>query len=46
MKELSILGRTITLQQRTKAQLKGINMGESLTFSFYDGGMSSSYCCH
>lgn len=37
MKELSILGRTITLQQRTKAQLKGINMGESLTFSFYDG---------
>lgn len=37
MKELSILGRSITLQQRTKAQLKGINIGESLTFSFYDG---------
>lgn len=37
MKELSILGRRISLQQRTKAQLKGINIGESLTFSFYDG---------
>ncbi len=37
MKELSILGRSVSLQQRTKAQLKGINIGESLTFSFYDG---------
>lgn len=37
MKELSILGRRISLQQRTKAKLKGINIGESLTFSFYDG---------
>lgn len=37
MKELSILGRSISLHQRTKAQLKGINIGESLTFSFYDG---------
>ena len=37
MKELSILGRSISLQQRAKAQLKGINIGESLTFSFYDG---------
>lgn len=37
MKELSILGRSISLRQRTKAQLKGINIGESLTFSFYDG---------
>ena len=37
MKELSILGRKISLLQRTKAQLKGINIGESLTFTFYDG---------
>lgn len=37
MKELNILGRSISLQQRTKSQLKGINIGESLTFSFYDG---------
>lgn len=37
MKELSILGRNISLQQRTRTQLKGINIGESLTFSFYDG---------
>lgn len=40
MKELSILGRNISLQPRTKAQLKGINIGESLTFSFYDGVFS------
>lgn len=40
MKELSILGRSISLQQRTKSQLKGINIGESLTFSFYDGEFS------
>ena len=37
MKELSILGRIVPLQQRTKSQLKGINIGESLTFSFFDG---------
>lgn len=37
MKEVSILGRSIPLRQRTKAQLKGINIGESLTFFFYDG---------
>lgn len=37
MKELRILGRIISLQRRTKAQLKGINIGESLSFSFYDG---------
>ena len=37
MRELNILGKSISLQQRTKAQLKGINIGESLTFSYYDG---------
>lgn len=36
-KELNILGRNISLQQRSKTQLKGINIGESLMFSFYDG---------
>ncbi len=37
MKGLSILGRGVSLQQRSKSQLKGINVGESLTYYFYDG---------
>ncbi len=37
MKELNILGRSITLQQLTKSQLKGVTIGESLSYNFYDG---------
>ena len=37
MTKLNILGREISLQQRSKAQLKGINIGESLSYTFYDG---------
>lgn len=37
MKELSILGRTISLQQLSKKQLKGITIGDSLAYDFYDG---------
>ena len=37
MKELSILGRIITLQPLGKKQLKGITIGDSLAYQFYDG---------
>lgn len=37
MKELSILGRTIELQPLSKKQLKGITVGDSLAYLFYDG---------
>lgn len=37
MKEISILGRTIELQQLTKKELKGITIGDSLAYLFYDG---------
>lgn len=37
MREIFIVGRSVSLQSRTKAQLKGINIGESLMFNFYDG---------
>lgn len=37
MKTVNILGRNITLRVRTKAKLKGINVGESLSYRFYDG---------
>ncbi len=37
MEELTILGRQVLLRQRSKAQLKGINIGESLSYIFYDG---------
>lgn len=37
MKELSILGRTISLQLLNKAKLKGITIGDSLAYQFYEG---------
>jgi len=37
MIEISIMGRAIPLQQRNKSQLKGINVGEMLSFNFFDG---------
>ncbi len=37
MKDVVILGRSIQLQERTKAQMKGITIGDSLAYKFYDG---------
>lgn len=37
MKEISILGRTIEIQPLGKKQLKGITIGDSLAYQFYDG---------
>ena len=37
MKEISILGRTIEIQPLSKKQLKGITIGDSLAYQFYDG---------
>ncbi len=37
MKNIVILGKTIQLQERSKSQLKGITIGDSLAFRFYDG---------
>lgn len=37
MKEVSILGRPITLHERGKAQLRGVAIGDMLSYRFYDG---------
>lgn len=37
MKDVIILGRPIQLQERTNAQMKGITIGDSLAYKFYDG---------
>lgn len=37
MKDVVILGRPVLLQERSKAQMKGITIGDSLTYKFYDG---------
>ena len=37
MKHVIILGRPIQLQERSKAQMKGVTIGDSLTYKFYDG---------
>ena len=34
---ISILGKTVELIKRPADKLKGINMGEKLTFDFFDG---------
>lgn len=42
-KEIRILGRRIEVEPRAKESLKGITVGEKLSYSFYDGtyqGMS------
>lgn len=42
-KDIVILGRPVQLQERSKAQMKGATIGDSLTYKFYDGefhGMS------
>lgn len=36
-KDVFILGRPIQLQERSKAQMKGITIGDSLSYKFYDG---------
>ena len=37
MKDVVILGRPIQLRERSKAQMKGVTIGDSLTYKFYDG---------
>lgn len=37
MVKLQILGRSINLLHRSKQQLKGISIGDSLSYNFYDG---------
>lgn len=37
MKEIAILGIPIQLQERSKAQMKGVTIGEMLSYKFYDG---------
>ena len=37
MKDIIILGRHIQLRERTKSQMKGITIGDSLAYKFYDG---------
>ena len=42
-KDIIILGRPLQLQERSKAQMKGVTIGDSLAYKFYDGefhGMS------
>ena len=41
--DVIILGRPIQLQERKKAQMKGVTIGDSLAYKFFDGeyhGMS------
>lgn len=43
MKNVILLGRTIQLAEITKAQLKGITIGDALSYTFYSavaGGVS------
>ena len=37
IKNIVILGRTIPLQERTKAQMKGATVGDLIAYSFFDG---------
>lgn len=36
-KYIVILGKTIPLQERSKAQMKGVTIGDMLAYSFFDG---------
>ena len=40
MKELNILGHTIELRQLPKQELKGVTIGDSLSYTFFDGEYS------
>lgn len=44
MKEIAILGRPIQLQERSKAQMKGVTIGEMLSYKFYDGEFHGMPC--
>lgn len=35
--EITILGRSIELKRREKSTLKGVNLGESIEYTFYEG---------
>ena len=36
-KEIRILGRRLEIESRVKDKLKGITVGEKLSYHFYDG---------
>ncbi len=44
MKEIAILGRPIQLQERSNAQMKGVTIGEMLSYKFYDGEFMVCHC--
>ena len=35
--DIVISGRPLQLQEQNKAQMKGVTIGDSLTYKFYDG---------
>ena len=37
MRNITILGRPLILKERSKVQMKGISIGDSLSYRFYDG---------
>lgn len=37
MKNIILLGRIVQLEELTKAQLKGVTIGDSLSYTFFDG---------
>ncbi|WP_182015898.1 hypothetical protein [Phocaeicola vulgatus] len=40
-KEIRILGRRFEVEPRAKESLKGITVGEKLSYRFYDGGKAT-----
>ena len=44
-KEIRILGRRFEVEPRAKESLKGITVGEKLSYRFYDGTYQARPCC-
>ena len=42
IKNIVILGRTILLLERSKAQMKGATVGDLIAYRFFDGGFLCS----
>ena len=43
IKNIVILGKTIHLQERSKAQMKGATVGDLIAYRFYDGKFIEDY---
>ena len=41
MKTIVISGKTVELQEKSKAQMKGISVGDSISYRFYEGAFHS-----